>query len=142
MIKAGKLSREALAERLSEQTSTGNKGRKFVRRLEQVDLARSVDTTSIDGLSGLIWTFTGDASVYEGDTGVPTYTVGYSGVTLAEGQTVSVDLNIDLPGGAGGAEPDEADACDDRAPENDFARTQAIQQEPDSGTDNAGLQLA
>ena len=42
----------------------------------------------------------------------------------------------------GEAEADEADGRDDGAPENQPARTEAVEQEADAGTENAGLQLA
>ena len=74
---------------------------------EEVDLTDPVTAAPVDDLSGVIWTLTGDLSVTEEAAGGPTYTVGYSGVTLAAGQTVSIDLGITLPGGVGGAEAED-----------------------------------
>ena len=62
-------------------------------------LAPSVDTTIIDNdAANIAWSIAGGGNVTEG--GAPSFTVSYTGATLAEGNTVSITLAF----GAGATE--------------------------------------
>ncbi|MGE4011160.1 MAG: Calx-beta domain-containing protein, partial [Alphaproteobacteria bacterium] len=62
----------------------------------------TVTTTIVDDDAAAVrWDLSGPATVNEGAGAA--YNVSYSGVTLAAGQTVSINLAASLPGGAGGA---------------------------------------
>lgn len=96
--------------------------------------ARKVTLIDDASLQNLTWSLTGDFLVREG--GAPAYTVAYSGVTLAAGMLIAIDLAINLPDGIGGA-----NAADFRNQFLEDVQRSVTALGPDSGVELQGSTL-